>query len=60
MENGQKVKLSLQFKGRQITKQEFGYDVINQVIESVSDCSQVEIEPKMIGKKLIAQLMPKK
>ena len=60
LEDGDKVKLSLFFKGRQITKREFGESVIGRVIESTSELSTVEIEPKMIGKKLIAQIMPKK
>ena len=58
LEKGQKVKLQLLFKGRQITKKSFGYDLFNRVIQEASDISQVEIEPKMIGKKLIAQLQP--
>ena len=57
---GNKVKLSLVYKGRQITKKDFGEEVIAQVIESVKEIAAVEIQPKMIGKKLIAQLMPRK
>ncbi|MCA9372840.1 translation initiation factor IF-3 [Candidatus Woesebacteria bacterium] len=60
IDGGDKVKLSLFFKGRQITKRSFGENVIARVIEATAEEAVVEIEPKMIGKKLIAQLMPKK
>lgn len=60
LKRGDKVRLSLQYKGRQITKQEFGQQVFARVIERTSEYSTVELEPKMLGKKLIAQLLPVK
>lgn len=60
LEDGKKVKLSLAFKGRQITKKEFGEEIFAKIIENTRDIAAVEIEPKMIGKKLVAQLMPRK
>lgn len=60
LEDGDKVRLSLAFKGRQITKQEFGQQRITRVITDTADIATVEIAPKMIGKKIMAQLMPRK
>lgn len=60
LKKGDKVRLSLLFKGRAITKKEFGYDTFNRVIEATQDIASVEMEPKLMGKKLIAQLMPAK
>ncbi len=60
LEKGDKVRLSLMFKGRAITKKEFGYDIFANVIEATKDMAAVEMEPKLLGKKLIAQLMPAK
>ncbi len=60
LEEGKKVKLSLAFKGRQITKKEFGEEIFARIIKNTADIAQVEIKPKMIGKKLIAQLTPRK
>ena len=57
---GDKVRLSLLFKGRAITKKEFGYEVFDKVIAGTTDVATVEVEPKMLGKKLMAQLMPSK
>ncbi len=60
LEKGDKVRLSLQFKGRAITKKEFGYDIFEKVISRTADRSTVEVAPKLLGKKLMAQLMPVK
>ncbi len=61
LEKGDKVRITVDFKkGRQITKQEFGYEMFDRVFEHVSEIAEVEIQPKMIGKKLMAQVMPKK
>jgi translation initiation factor IF-3 len=58
LKTGDKVRLSLQFKGRVITKKEFGFDVFTRVINATQEYASVEMEPKLMGQKLIAQLMP--
>ena len=58
LQKGDKVRLTLLFKGRAITKKEFGYDIFEKVIEATAEYSTVEVIPKMMGKKLMAQLMP--
>lgn len=58
LKGGDKVRLSLQFKGRLITKKEFGFDIFNRVIQATQEISSVEIEPKLLGTKLLAQLQP--
>lgn len=60
LKKGDKVRLSLQFKGRAITKKEFGYGIFDRVIEATSEIATVEVLPKLMGKKLMAQLMPVK
>lgn len=60
LNRGDKVRLSLQFKGRQITKKEFGFSIFDKVIEGTKEIGQVEMAPKLLGKKLIAQLQPVK
>lgn len=61
LEDGDKVKLSVQFRGgRQLTKKDFGYNVVEKVVEATKELATIEIEPKMIGRKLIAQLAPTK
>ncbi len=60
LEKGDKVRLSLQFKGRAITKKEFGYNVLERVVNETAGIATVELAPKLMGKKLIAQLQPNK
>jgi translation initiation factor IF-3 len=58
LEAGFKVRLHVRFKGRQITKKEFGQEVLTKITDAVSDIGQIEIEPKMQGKMMSCQLMP--
>ncbi|MBU0974787.1 translation initiation factor IF-3 [Patescibacteria group bacterium] len=58
LKKGDKVRLTLLFKGRAITKKEFGYDIFERAIKATKEYSLVEVAPKMMGKKLMAQLMP--
>lgn len=60
LEDGHKVRLSLEFRGRQISKKEFGYELFVEVINEIheEEVGKVEIEPKITGRKLIAQLTP--
>ncbi|MBP7740912.1 translation initiation factor IF-3 [Candidatus Woesebacteria bacterium] len=60
LKKGDKVRLTLLFKGRAITKKEFGYDIFGKVIEATKEFSTVEVVPKLMGKKLMAQIMPTK
>ncbi len=62
LKDGDKVRLNLEFRGRQITKKKFGYELFAKVIknEAVAELGEMEIEPKIVGRKLIAQLTPTK
>lgn len=60
LKKGNKVRMTLMFKGRQITKKEFGFELFDKVFEQTKEISDVELPPKMLGKKLIAQLTPSK
>jgi translation initiation factor IF-3 len=60
LEKGDKVRLSLMFKGRAITKKEFGFNSFERIFEATAEIGTVEMKPKLMGKKLIAQIMPTK
>lgn len=60
LEEGDKIKLVLKFKGRQITHPEFGHAIIRKFVENVSDISKVEREAHLEGKQLIAVLSPER
>lgn len=60
LEDGDKVKLVVKFRGRQITHPEFGQQIVGKVVESLSDISKVDREPHFEGKQLIALLSVEK
>lgn len=60
LENGDKVKLVVKFKGRQITRTEFGFGVVKKVIEAVSDISKVDRDPHLEGRQIITVLSAEK
>lgn len=60
LEGGDKVRLVVRFKGRQITKKQFGYDILHQAVTYVRDTGAVEQEPKLRGKNLEMLIRPVK
>ena len=59
LEDGDKVRLTVQFKGRQMTHTEIGRELLNQVVELLQNESVVEQPPKMEGKKMALMLTHK-
>ena len=57
--DGDKVKVGVRFRGRQMTHLEVGEEVMNKFISALEDCSKVEKAPAMDGKWLNAVLAPK-
>ena len=56
--DGDKVKASLRFKGRQMAHRDLGYKIINRLILDVGDAGIVEFMPRMEGTTLHAILAP--
>lgn len=59
LESGDKVKVTMRFRGREITHQEIGMGLLKQMIEELSDLSVVEMSPKFEGKQVIMILSAK-
>src|ERR1700742_1049925 len=57
---GDKVKASLRFKGRQMAHRDLGYAIINRLILDIGDAGLVEFMPRMEGTTLHAILAPSK
>ena len=57
---GDKVKASLRFKGRQMAHRELGYNIVNRLIQDVGEHGVVEFMPRMEGTTLHAILAPSK
>lgn len=58
LEKGNKVKLTLTFKGRQIVRKDLGFEVFEKIFTTNADVGKISLPPKLIGKKLQAQLDP--
>jgi translation initiation factor IF-3 len=56
--DGDKVKASLRFRGRQMAHRELGYKIINRLIQDIGDAGVVEFMPRMEGTILHAILAP--
>ena len=60
LENGDKVRVVVKFRGRQITRSEFGRVIVNKFISDLENISKVDREPHFEGKQMIALLSPDK
>jgi translation initiation factor IF-3 len=58
LEEGKKVKVSLRFYGREITRPEIGQDMMSAVLDQLTDIAEVEQEPNMEGRRMIMLLSP--
>lgn len=58
LEDGDKAKITVMFRGREITYSEQGFRMMRQLQELVKDVAIVEAPPKLEGKKLIMILAP--
>lgn len=60
LSEGNKAKVTLRYRGREMAHQEFSNDILNRVKEDLSEIAQVESFPKLEGRQMIMVLAPKK
>ncbi len=58
-EEGDKVKVTLRFRGREMAHQELGVRLLNRVREEIEPIAKVEAEPKLEGRQMIMVLAPR-
>lgn len=58
LSKGDKVKCSVRFRGREITHQDIGRDLLKRIAEAVEDEAEVERRPKMEGRSIVMVLAP--
>ena len=58
--NGDKTKISVRFRGREILNSDMGLSLLNKVREELKDISQVDQEPSLEGRQLLMVLSPLK
>lgn len=58
LENGDKVKITLRFRGREMAHQDLGRDLLERVAEDTKDVGKIENMPKMEGRQMIMIIGP--
>ncbi len=58
-EEGDKVKVTLRFRGREMAHQDIGYKLLMRLREEVTTFAKVEAEPMMEGRQMIMILAPR-
>ncbi len=59
IEHGDKVKLTLRFRGREMAHQQLGMDLLNRVRDDMEETAKVESFPRLEGRQMIMVLAPK-
>jgi translation initiation factor IF-3 len=60
LQEGDKVKATMMFRGRQVAHPELGREVLDRVAQAVEDVGKVEIEPTMEGRNMTMILAPRR
>jgi translation initiation factor IF-3 len=60
LEDGDRTKVTLRFRGREMAHQELGMELLQRVKTDLSEYGTVEQEPKMEGRLMVMVLAPKK
>ena len=59
LENGDKVKVTLRFRGREMAHQNLGRELLERVAVDIAEVGKVENMPKMEGRQMIMMIAPK-
>jgi len=56
--NGDRLRIVVKFIGRQITKKDFGFELLDKVYQALDGFYEKETEPRFVGKRLILMMKP--
>ncbi len=59
IEHGDKVKITLRFRGREMAHQHLGMDLLKKVQDDVAEVAKVEAFPRLEGRQMLMVLAPK-
>jgi translation initiation factor IF-3 len=60
LEEGDKAKVSMRFRGREVVHPEIGMSLMSRIAEDLNDFGQIESEPEFEGRQVIMVLAPRK
>lgn len=58
LENGDKVKVTLRFRGREMAHVELGQNLLERVVEDISELGKVDEIPKVEGRQMVMVINP--
>ena len=58
-EEGDKVKVTLRFRGREMAHQELGAKLLDRVKQDLTEIAKVESEPRLEGRQMVMMLSPR-
>lgn len=58
-EEGDKVKVTLRFRGRELAHQNLGMDLLKRLQQEVEEVAKVEMPPKMEGRQMVMVMAPR-
>jgi len=59
LEEGDKVKITLRFRGREMAHQQLGIELLNRVRDDVGEAGKVESMPKLEGRQMVMMIAPR-
>lgn len=59
IEDGDKVKITLRFRGRELSHQQIGMNLLRKVQDDVAEIAKIEAFPRMEGRQMLMVLAPK-
>jgi translation initiation factor IF-3 len=59
IEEGDKVKMTLRFRGREMAHQELGMNLLNRVRDDTAEIAKIEAYPRLEGRQMLMVLAPK-
>ncbi len=59
IDHGDKVKITLRFRGREMAHQHLGMDLLKKVQDDVAEIAKVEAFPRLEGRQMLMVLAPK-
>lgn len=59
LESGDKVKITLRFRGREMAHQNLGLELLNRVRDDVDEIGKIDSMPKMEGRQMVMMISPR-
>lgn len=60
LEEGNKVKFTMRYKGREMSANDMGKEILNRLLDDLENICKLESEPKLEGKQMIMIVAPEK